>query len=1839
MSRQLYYHIVKWGILFYLLFCVKHNDFNAQINYSTDFSSTTDWTGSGFGTTTTDPCSGTSLRENVWSSLAEGDLHRSSSFGTSLGGEMTVTFDYKVIDYSGGGATPSSSFGMVVQSATSASGPWTTEYTVVHTASTSCATKSFTYTPPAGNTVFLKFRTDWSSGDFWVYYDDLSVVESLCTAPSATYAVSPDCGNSQFYIDVNVSSLGDGTAVDISNDGGVAASTNVSTGTTQIGPFTYANDVIVTVDGSAYSGCAASPSSTLTETCSCATPPTATVSSTNLNCGTSTYDIEVTVNNDGSGDVNKTDIKIDGSVVQADATQSNLYTFPVSVGSHTVTLEGEGAGFVTCTSSDYNENLSCNNDECIDAFGITVDGAAVTSLIPSSDYTTSSGAPACPTYGWSSQVDSWYSFVAPSSNMAQIDLTDNLSGSGDAIYYEFELYSGSCGSLASVACSKDNNLNGYVLTGLTSGNTYYLRVWNKWGSSAGTYDLKVINPLSTLTAGVQTCADMTIATNLSQDVCSFANPIYDDDIERVYTFTPSFTSNYDFTVTGLTDDDVGIMITDGLTTSDNCLGSDFDASVIRDLSATNVSLTGSTTYYIIIVGDGTSYGSVSGQACITISAQCGSTYTTSVVTNDCSSGTYTGRINFSNLGGAAVTYNLSDDDGNSFSSISTGNYDFSYTDISAHMVTLKGYDGGSNLVCEEDIRLTAGCISNICSDAIDILGSTIPVDMTNATNDNSETDYGGEPDYESCGNGTTIGNCDNSIYHSAYTETNYNDLWFVVDIPDGTDEFTVTLSNFSGSGYVYVLPYSSSGSCASLTLMDIGNPGILGGNCPSFNGDGSLTYQGTDVSTASTNPIYLRIIPHENSVSSSATDACSNQIQYPTFDISASSPQPNDIDDNAIEIDATSSTGNLCLANIESESTETGDACAESQDTKDLWYKVSAGASDPNAKAKISVTFPNASDAVVITEYYGAISNAYQECVTLSSTGVNSTVSHTFSDEIPASGSNYYRVTPSSSNGICSYTIAGERVLENDNCSHFTNTLPGYNLHNTVQTVNFNFASASGIGGFSGKDLWYLIDHGSNQSITLTSSAQSPNWDGEVSLILYEYNALSPGSLDCGDLVEYCSKTGLDDFDLESGITFNLSTSDYLLRILETTTDPSNDEINFTLTGVTSAATILTNSLCVNALDISSSSKTGNFTQTALQCDESSIMCGASSYNSLPSDNYYGASLWYQFSMPGTACSGSEPTSSTEVRSVSISVTDLETLSGSGTKNAYLELYSDCNTQIDCGKTINNSTPVTYNDLTIGATYYLKIVNNTLTSTSTSNFTINAITPGEPSPCNDYVSDAYSLSVLSEMDISALTTYSGDGASVSEGTQDDVWFIFTAPSANGDNYPTATADLSFITVYMESISGDAFTIDVWDLQNGVDGAVSKITTLDTQDRSVSSAGDYSFWQLGHLQPSETYLLQVRFHSAAKSSGNPLEKAGSNERFKLGIFGPGGDNSALCSAGEISVFPAKIKGCKGDCQAIYKFEVNSGGNYQIEATGDGVDVDLKVFIADTEDGGEQGEGRAFDYDHPCQEDRIVQAPVSSVTLGDEHSCGGGSAGWRKTYNLAGSSTSNRVYYFIEITDQSAGGAYHGCGGAPGICKLKVFAKGSTTTPFSGGCTPSATPLPVALINFSGSQVHGNNVLEWQTSSELNNSHFEIEMSTDLISFSNIGKVSGHGTTSKLSNYQYIDKLTYSESNFYRLKQVDFNGNFKYSKTIRLQNQTIDNLSIYPNPITAGDKLLIKSSFNFYSYSLIHINGSTVQKEEITSTKKYSIDTRTLKKGIYVLQLKGVEKTIYRRIIIL
>ncbi len=109
---------------------------------------------------------------------------------------------------------------------------------------------------------------------------------------------------------------------------------------------------------------------------------------------------------------------------------------------------------------------------------------------------------------------------------------------------------------------------------------------------------------------------------------------------------------------------------------------------------------------------------------------------------------------------------------------------------------------------------------------------------------------------------------------------------------------------------------------------------------------------------------------------------------------------------------------------------------------------------------------------------------------------------------------------------------------------------------------------------------------------------------------------------------------------------------------------------------------------------------------------------------------------------------------------------------------------------------------------------------------------------------------------------------------------------------------------------------------------------------------------------------------------------------------------------------------------------------------------------------------------------------------------------------------------------------------------------------TLTNITGGC--NLIPLPVGLLYFNGEYINNHNYLKWITSSELNNSHFVVETSQDNQFWKEVGRLEGSGTTQIEKTYQFFTRDFSNSINYYRLKQVDFNGDYQYSNIISIDN---------------------------------------------------------------------------------
>ncbi len=181
-------------------------------------------------------------------------------------------------------------------------------------------------------------------------------------------------------------------------------------------------------------------------------------------------------------------------------------------------------------------------------------------------------------------------------------------------------------------------------------------------------------------------------------------------------------------------------------------------------------------------------------------------------------------------------------------------------------------------------------------------------------------------------------------------------------------------------------------------------------------------------------------------------------------------------------------------------------------------------------------------------------------------------------------------------------------------------------------------------------------------------------------------------------------------------------------------------------------------------------------------------------------------------------------------------------------------------------------------------------------------------------------------------------------------------------------------------------------------------------------------------------------------------------------------------------------------------------------------------------------------------------------------------------------------------------------------------------GIYTTDASGNITSYV--VPVELTYFKGKATEKGNLLTWQTASEENNEGFYIEKSEDgnpdsYRGWETLDFVQGNGTTLEISDYQYLDEIPLGNITYYRLKQVDFDGQFEYSEIVEITNQQSDNstINIFPNPIRN-----VLNIENGEGEAIIYnLLGQPIQSFSIPNSA-FLINISDLPRGQYILHIR-------------
>ncbi len=187
-----------------------------------------------------------------------------------------------------------------------------------------------------------------------------------------------------------------------------------------------------------------------------------------------------------------------------------------------------------------------------------------------------------------------------------------------------------------------------------------------------------------------------------------------------------------------------------------------------------------------------------------------------------------------------------------------------------------------------------------------------------------------------------------------------------------------------------------------------------------------------------------------------------------------------------------------------------------------------------------------------------------------------------------------------------------------------------------------------------------------------------------------------------------------------------------------------------------------------------------------------------------------------------------------------------------------------------------------------------------------------------------------------------------------------------------------------------------------------------------------------------------------------------------------------------------------------------------------------------------------------------------------------------------------------------------------------CKVDV----SVSPQNCSGCT-----LPIEYLSFDGKAKEKGNELEWQTASEAGNSHFLVQKSKDAQTFETFERVEGAGTTSKIQEYEAFDPDPYANITYYRLKQVDLNGDSRFSNIVALRTKAdvLSVQSIFPSP-TDQDRVnldLVVPSAGEVEITVYDLMGKKVSKSRskvVEGQNNLTLDISDLSMGSYTVRVE-------------
>ncbi len=519
-----------------------------------------------------------------------------------------------------------------------------------------------------------------------------------------------------------------------------------------------------------------------------------------------------------------------------------------------------------------------------------------------------------------------------------------------------------------------------------------------------------------------------------------------------------------------------------------------------------------------------------------------------------------------------------------------------------------------------------------------------------------------------------------------------------------------------------------------------------------------------------------------------------------------------------------------------------------------------------------------------------------------------------------------------------------------------------------------------------------------------------------------------------------------------------------------------------------------------------------------------------------------------------------------------------------------LEIMTGCGTgSLLCA---DPETDQTVTGLTIGVTYYYRIYYWSSGTPATPTFTTCVMQPLPPIT-NDECTSAVNVIVpalgggCNSTSASIIGATASAQANTCVGTaNDDVWFSFTATSNS-------------ISLALNNVGGSTTDL-VHSIYAGTCGALG--ATLVCSDPNTSSVSGLT---IGNL-----YFVRVYSYTAT---------VGQTTTFNLCITaaGPCGNaaNNDFCSNPAIltigtgnfdsSTSSTYSADAPANTSTAFCGSIENNSWYQFTATQTTHDFNFTIVSG-------------------CTSAFGIQAQVFEITR-DANGCCTNLTSMSNCFNPG-----TPILGAVNAVGLTIGAQYvimiDGWGGDQ--CNFRV-----------AGWTAVGV-LPVDLLSFNAKAMPDGNKLTWETIAERNNKQFEIQKSADITNWETIGTVLGAGTSDVIKTYSFIDDNVKGIINYYRLKQIDKTGEFKYSQIVSIKNmiETVFISPLRPNPATSFIEFDINTkNIETINIQIVDMLGKTLlsQIKQLTNGfQTANINIENLNNGFYTIIItnnKDVKKT--------